>query len=437
MSYNLTNGKLPTASSCVLPYVASRTTDGSITAPQDRWLTTTLPAALMVDLQNIYYVNRWVVRNLGAAGWENAYNTKGYSLQCSLDGQSWWTVDLVSNNTAGVTDRNFTPALTRFVRLSIASSSGMSIHPAYASIAGFEVWGDLPTSGYLTSLIISAGTLTPTFSKTTYAYSSTVGFNVASTTVTAVLEDVNAQLKINGVTAVSGQPSSAIPLAVGNNTITIQVTPRIGPVQTYTVSVIRPDSTRLTSLTAIDNLINQISLKPSFDSNTTLYNVCIPQDSTATTLNITPVKEGVNATIAVNGTAVTSGTPWPVTIPAVGGGVSVPFKVSASQLADTTYTVNVEKATSAYLLSVTGIPGVNFVKTTYDYTTSITTTKVKATVIPENTSATIVVTVNGTNIPYTQTISFTPNVGLNELIIKVTSSFGGDSRTYAFHITKS
>lgn len=437
MSYNLTNGKLPTASSCVLPYVASRTTDGAITTSQDRWLTTTLPAALMVDLQSVYYVNRWVVSNLGAAQWLNTYNMKGYSLQCSLDSQNWWTVDTVSNNTANATDRTFPPVLTRFVRLYIASNSGMAIHPTYASIARFEVWGDLPTSGYLTSLTISAGALTPTFSKTTYAYSSTVGFNVASTTVTAVLEDSLAQLKINGVTAVSGQPSSAIPLAVGNNTIPIQVTPRIGPVQNYSVTVIRPDSTRLTSLTAIDNLNNQISLKPSFDSNTMLYNVCIPQDSTATTLNITPVKEGVNATIAVNGTAVTSGTPWPVTIPAVGGSVSVPFKVSAPQLADTTYTVNVAKATSAYLQSVTGITGVNFVKTTYDYTTTVTQSKIKATVIPEDTSATIVVTINGTSVPYTQNLSFTPNVGLNELTIKVTSYFGGDIRTYAFHITKS
>lgn len=437
MSNNLTNGKLPTASSCVLPYVASRTTDGAITAPQDRWLTTTLPAALMVDLQSIYYVNRWVVSNLGAAQWQNTYNMKGYSLQCSLDSQNWWTVDSVSNNTASATDRTFPPVLTRFVRLYIASNSGMAIHPTYASIARFEVWGDLPTSGYLTSLAISAGALTPTFSKTTYAYSSTVGFNVASTTVTAVLEDANAQLKINGVAAVSGQPSNNIPLAVGNNTIPIQVTPQLGPVQPYTVTVIRSDSTRLTSLTARDNLNNPISLKPSFDSNTTLYNVCIPQDSTATVLNITPVKEGVNAIIAVNGTAVTSGTPWPVTIPAVGGSVNVPFKVSAPQLADTTYTVNVAKATSAYLQSVTGIPGVNFVKTTYDYTTSVTVPKVKTTVIPEDTSAAIEVTVNGTSIPYTQSLSFTPNIGLNELVIKVTSSFGGDSRTYAFHITKS
>jgi len=183
MSYNLTNGKLPTASSFVFPYVPSRTTDGAITAPQDRWLTTTLPAALMVDLQSIYYVNRWVVSNLGATGWPTTYNTQGYSLQCSLDGQNWSTVDTVSNNAASATDRSFSPVLARFVRLYIASNSGMSIHPMYASIARFEVWGDLSTSGYLTSLTISAGALTPTFSKTTYAYSSTVGFNVASTTV--------------------------------------------------------------------------------------------------------------------------------------------------------------------------------------------------------------------------------------------------------------
>ena len=436
MSYNLTNGKLPTASSCVLPYVATRTTDGAITTSQDRWLTTTLPATLRVDLQNIYYVNRWVVRNLGAAGWQNNYNLKGYSLQCSLDAQSWWTVDLVSNNTVGVTDRTFPPVLTRFVRLYIDSNSGMIIHPTYGSIAGFEVWGDLPTSGYLTSLTMSAGALTPTFSKTTYAYSTAVGFNVASTTVTAVLEDANAQLKINGVAAVSGQPSNNIPLAVGNNTILIQVTPQIGPVQTYTVTVIRPDSTRLTSLTARDNRNNHISLKPSFDSNTTLYNVCIPQDSTATILNITPINEGVNATITVNETAVISGAPWPVTIPGVRGSVSVPFKVSAPQVVDTTYMVNVAKATSAYLQSVTGIPGVSFVKTTYDYTTSVSQSKIKATIIPEDTSATIEVTINGTSVPYTQTISFTPNTGLNEWVIKVTSSFGGDSRIYTFHITK-
>ncbi len=436
MSFNITNGKITTASSYVLPYVASRITDGAVIASQDRWLTTVLPAWVMIDLKNIYYINRWIVHNLGAVQWEKNYNMKGYSLQCSLDGENWWTVDMVVNNTDNSTDRSFSPVLTRFVRLYIGSGSGMNIHPAYASVVSLEVWGDLPTSANLTSLVISAGTLTPIFNNSTYSYSSTVSFYSATTTVTAVLEDAKAKLEINGVVAVSGQPSNAIPLVVGNNTITIKVTPQIGPVQTYVVTVTRLDSTKLINLAVKDNLNNLISLKPSFDSNTTLYNVCIPQDSTATVLSITPTKEGVNAVIAVNGTAVTSGTPWAVTIPAVGGSVSVPFKVTAPQVADTTYTVNVLKATSAYLKSVTGITGVNFVKTTYDYTTSVTSPKVKATVIPEDTSATVEVTLNGTSVPYTQNISFTPNSGLNELIIKVTSSFGGDSKTYAFHITK-
>ena len=92
----------------------------------------------------------------------------------------------------------------------------------------------------LVGLVLSTGVLTPAFSATTTSYTATVPYATNSLTVTPTVADVNATVKVNGITVVSGAASSAIALSVGANTITTVVTAQDGATtKTYTVVVTR------------------------------------------------------------------------------------------------------------------------------------------------------------------------------------------------------
>ena len=82
-------------------------------------------------------------------------------------------------------------------------------------------------------------TLVPSFASGTVAYTASVATTVAATTVTATLPDSNDRLSIRKGTN-SYTSGGDVPLAVGQNEITITVTPRDGtPTLTYTVTVFR------------------------------------------------------------------------------------------------------------------------------------------------------------------------------------------------------
>ena len=74
----------------------------------------------------------------------------------------------------------------------------------------------------LTALAISEGTLTPAFAGTTYEYVATVANATSSMTVTPACAAADAIL-VNGVVVATGDPSGAIALSVGANTIVIEV----------------------------------------------------------------------------------------------------------------------------------------------------------------------------------------------------------------------
>ncbi|MGG1554219.1 cadherin-like beta sandwich domain-containing protein [Paenibacillus ferrarius] len=92
----------------------------------------------------------------------------------------------------------------------------------------------------LSSLTLSAGTLTPAFSPATTDYSAEVDNQIASVKVTAGTTDGGAIMKVNGQVVQSGHDSQDIPLAVGANDIPIEVTGTDGATRkTYTVHVTR------------------------------------------------------------------------------------------------------------------------------------------------------------------------------------------------------
>ncbi len=98
----------------------------------------------------------------------------------------------------------------------------------------------LGSNATLASLSINGADLDPAFDSSVTDYTAAVGFAAKSTQVTATAEDVSANISVNGTAVNSGVASDSIPLDVGTNTITVNVTAEDGTTtQTYTVVVVR------------------------------------------------------------------------------------------------------------------------------------------------------------------------------------------------------
>lgn len=125
----------------------------------------------------------------------------------------------------------------------------------------------------LSSIKLSTGTLSPSFSSGRTTYNVSVPFEVSSINVTATAEDNKAKVSISGGSS----------LKAGKVTnVTIKVTAENGSVKTYIVKVTRGkdpnaaeeknSNNNLASL----NLGQDITLNPKFNKNTTSYEVEVP-----------------------------------------------------------------------------------------------------------------------------------------------------------------
>jgi len=193
----------------------------------------------------------------------------------------------------------------------------------------------------LSALILSTGTLTPTFAAATTAYTASVSNATTSITVTSTVAQANATITVNGTAVTSGNASGAINLTVGANTITTIVTAQDGSTKTYTVTVTRAASANA-DLSAL--AINVGTLSPTFAAATIAYTASV--SNATTTITVTPTRSDANATITVNGTAVTSGNASGAINLTVGAN-TITTIVSAQDGTTKTYTVTVTRATSA------------------------------------------------------------------------------------------
>jgi len=197
----------------------------------------------------------------------------------------------------------------------------------------------LSTNAALSNLAMSGVTLSPTFSATTYTYTSSVASSVTSLTVTPTVAQANATVTVNGTLVTSGSASSSISLAVGTNTITVVVTAQDGvTTKTYTTTVTRVASSDAT-LSAMT--ISSGTLSPTFASGTTSYTASVTNSVSSITL--TPTRNQANATITVNGTAVTSGSASGSISLSVGSN-TITTIVTAQDASTLTYTTTVTRA---------------------------------------------------------------------------------------------
>ena len=207
----------------------------------------------------------------------------------------------------------------------------------------------------LSGLSISSGLLSPGFTSGTTSYSESVTNDVSSVTVTSTVNQANATMTVNGMAVASGSPSQTINLAVGSNMITVVVTAQDGSTQdSYIINI-----TRVVSNDAsLENLtFSSGDLLPSITSGSLVYidNV----GSSVTSVTATPTANQVDATIKVDGAAVTNGGPSQ-SINLVFGNNSIVIVVTAPDgLTTQTYTIIITRAAAAMVSSQTPTAGSN------------------------------------------------------------------------------
>ena len=135
----------------------------------------------------------------------------------------------------------YTPTVESFT-LVLAANSVMdtagNTAPAATAAAQGTAMAPPSSDATLSSLTLSAGTLSPAFTSGTLAYSVSVMNTVASITVTPTAADAGARVTVDRDTVTSGSASNVIDLGVSGITITIRVTAEDGSsTQSYTLTV--------------------------------------------------------------------------------------------------------------------------------------------------------------------------------------------------------
>lgn len=430
---NIALGKTAAASGYVMPFDPARAVDNDMSQLK-RWVCNAVPGWLMLDLEKPTWINRWVVKNMGAIGFPSPdYNNRSYKLQGSMDRNYWTDIDTgLTDNSASLTDRTFTAVCYRYVRVYV--NSGLRINKDLASIAELEIY-EAPNP-YLKSLTLSTGTLEPVFSSPVFNYTAGVGYDIGSIAVTPTVDDPTSTVKVNGVATPSGQPSAFLSLNVGTNVINIEVTAATGLKQVYTITVTRASTPYLTSITFSNG-----ALVGNFSSTTYNYNANIGYDGSL--ISVTPTAEDANAGITVNGAQVISGHPTATPIN-LNVGVNPPITtvVTSKQGPDSrTYTVIPTRASNPYLSALAFVgkgatltPGFN--RATYTYTSSVTNSKTSVQ-IQATAEGGGDITVNGQAVP-----SGTPSqvidlhVGTNLVTVICRAATGSDFKKYEITITR-
>ncbi len=137
----------------------------------------------------------------------------------------------------------------------------------------------------LSSLTLSSGTLSPAFTNDLGAFYANVPNTVTSLTVTPTAADPDVfHITVNGFHLTSGSTSPVVPLNVGSNTITINVTAEDQIMtRSYTITVTRAASSNADlsslSMTNFGGGAHPGFLTPAFQSHITNYTFRVPNNT--------------------------------------------------------------------------------------------------------------------------------------------------------------
>jgi len=313
--------------------------------------------------------------------------------------------------------------------VTISRSSGLRIQTGGSSGSiSFSLTCAAAPNANLSSLDISAGSLSPSFSSSTTSYTASVANSVTSITVSPTVDDHTSTVTVNGSTVTSGTASSPIALDVGANTITTVVTASDGTTtKTYTTTVTRAGSSDA-DLSALS--LSSGALSPAFASGTTSYTAAVPHATSSTT--VTPTTSDNNATVTVNGDPVASGSPSAAIALATGANTITIVVTAQDGTTTQTTTLSVTRgqaaSDNANLSSLSlseGQLSPSFSPARKAYKASVPHSIASLTVTPSADDSGAAITVNGTSVASGSASGpIALNVGANSVVIEVTAADG-------------
>ncbi|MGE5416694.1 MAG: cadherin-like beta sandwich domain-containing protein, partial [Acidobacteriota bacterium] len=286
----------------------------------------------------------------------------------------------------------------------------------------------LSSNAFLSALSTDRGPLVPDFVKDTINYSLDVDAAVENVTITAVVEDPTASIKINGADSISGTTYGPIALVTGANPITVKVTAQDGTEKTYTITVTRAAAVQGARLASLE--VAGSTLDPVFDSETFNYNVLVPYLTES--LVVSATANTVTAAVYIDGEE--TGTRNKVLNV---GANSVEIVVHSIDGSSVNYAVNILRGTAppsnnADLANISLSSGTltpAFGSTITDYTAKVNNNISSVTVSAVAADAKAEVAVTQSNpVPL--------NVGDNEIKVQVTAEDGTTIKTYTITVTR-
>ncbi|MBS0166487.1 cadherin-like beta sandwich domain-containing protein [Nitrospira sp. CMX1] len=225
------------------------------------------------------------------------------------------------------------PGSSKDVSLTVTSSDGRA--KIYTITLRISTRGG---DNSLKSLTLSPGTLSPTFSAGTQAYTVNVAGTTAEVTVSATKSDPNAV--ISGDVPNEGHATIKLDGPGTTKIVSIVVTASNGISKTYTVTVNRALTSSDDTLSALT--VSPGSLDPDFALNILSYRVTVPNDVDSVTISAT--KSDPNAMMSALGSVIAAtGTPT--------GHISIPLTARRTEV-DLTVTAQDGMTTQSYTITV-------------------------------------------------------------------------------------
>ncbi|MES2265635.1 MAG: cadherin-like beta sandwich domain-containing protein [Bacteroidota bacterium] len=289
------------------------------------------------------------------------------------------------------------------------------------------------TDATLSALSVSEGTLSPAFSTTQHTYTVTVGSSVESIKLDPISNSIYGFIKVNGSPVETGY-SPARSLNPGDNIFNIEVLAQDRSIsEVYKVTVVR-------TIKLSNNASIKFSLTPAsalvLVSGNRNYTASVSSETPSVTL--TPTAQGPNATILVNGVAVTSGTASGPIVLNAGPTVINIFVTAEDGVTTAVYAVTVNKtgSSNAALASLltTSNSKVTLQSNTsnlVEYITSVSTATASITLTAVLKDSNATMTINGSPVISGQASSIIPlATGTTTVPIIVTAEDGVTTKRY-------
>ena len=92
---------------------------------------------VQMDFQETYKISRYVIRHAEAGGLDPQLNSRDFTIETSLDGETWQTIGTYVGNTAPVTEAKITAVNARYVRVNVTNGGS----DGCVRIGDIEIYG--------------------------------------------------------------------------------------------------------------------------------------------------------------------------------------------------------------------------------------------------------------------------------------------------------